>query len=224
MADTVLVSTLIDKVRSRADMADTNFVTDAEIISFLNDAYRDLYNLIVLKYENYFLETEDVTTVVGTDAIPLPSDFVKLVGVDARLGSSDPWDTLDPFTFAQRNLYRTATRAADYHYNVRASNLYLAPAPLTAFYVRIYYVPTATTVTSAAQSLDLINGFAEFMTLHAAIACKDKEESDTGVLQIGLAKAEKMAIEFCAQRDASAPASVIDVHALESDNYLVNLR
>jgi len=61
---------LIDQVRQRSDMEHTEFVKDAEITTYLNESYFELYDLLVSRYEDYFVtdftdKSLDILSVTG---------------------------------------------------------------------------------------------------------------------------------------------------------------
>lgn len=62
----------------------TGFVTDAEITSRLNEAVSELYDLVVVAFEHYYVSQELFTLAgnVGGNTLALPSDFYKDVGLD----------------------------------------------------------------------------------------------------------------------------------------------
>jgi len=120
MYNQVTLSDLITRSRQRADMVNTQFVTDSEITSYLNESLGELYDLIIQNAGNEFFmrrawirETPPEDAPVpspdgymvrdaqdGTFAV-LPPDFYRLLGVEAHFGDGVPW-ILRPYTFTQR--------------------------------------------------------------------------------------------------------------------------
>jgi len=120
MYNQVTLSDLITRSRQRADMVNTQFVTDSEITSYLNESLGELYDLIIQNAGNEFFmrrawirETPPEDPPVpspdgymvrdaqdGTFAV-LPPDFYRLLGVEAHFGDGVPW-ILRPYTFTQR--------------------------------------------------------------------------------------------------------------------------
>lgn len=61
---------IINQVRQRSDMEHTEFVKDAEITVFANQSYFELYDLLVSRYEDYFVtdftdKVLDILSVTG---------------------------------------------------------------------------------------------------------------------------------------------------------------
>ena len=76
---------LIGQVRSHADIQDSDFVTDDEIMSFLNLAYRTLYDIIIDANQDLFVE--NLIFRGSNYPMQLPYDFYKLRGLDIRYGN-----------------------------------------------------------------------------------------------------------------------------------------
>ena len=221
------LETLIDKARKRADMENTDFVTDDEITDYINAGYRELYNLLVSKYDSdYFVA--DPYTITGdgsADSFDLPTDFFKLLGVDMQ--SNGEWVALRPFSFADRNKYSLASFVGSSvltRYRVRGNSLWLTPTPANGAAFRLWYVPRFTELEESDDVMTGVNGWEEYVITHAAIEMKDKEESDVTIL---LAKKSSIKAEIesiSPNRDAGGPDVVTDTSQLGlwSDPYSSN--
>ena len=77
MTDFVSLSTLRLLARQRADMENSQFVTDDEMRRYINRGYAELYDLIVTSAnsEDYFLSSSTVQLVTGTKTYNLPSEL-----------------------------------------------------------------------------------------------------------------------------------------------------
>jgi len=120
MFNQVTLSQLIVRCRERADMINTQFVTNDEIVSYLNESLGELYDLIIQNAgQEFFLRRawiEESPPAAppnyspngymvrgaqdGTYAV-LPPDFYRLMGVEAHFGDGIPW-LMRPYTFTQR--------------------------------------------------------------------------------------------------------------------------
>lgn len=211
MADTIAVSALITKIRRKADIENSNVCTDAELITYINSAFKEMYNAIVLKYENYYVTSGSISVVSGTATYALPADFLKLLGIDR--GSSGSVISLKPYAFQQRNSHGGAGGFyvnERYRYILQGANVKFVPTPTTTETLTIWYVPVPTAITSSAQTVDMINGFDEFITEECAgqVMRKQNLGGEEYFAKARLKKAE--IIEFCAMRDANEPDSVED--------------
>jgi len=226
---------LVARVRQRADMESSLFVSDLEVQTYINSAISELHDILVQTYgQDYYVSSSTFNTVAGTDSYPINSstsgpnisDFYKLRGIDAKLNGSD-YFTLRPFNFNERNLYQnwgtwSLLGLTNIRYRMVGGNIVFSPKPDGATEVRVWYIPTAqqfdsaTPATSTTTFAD-INGYAEFVVIDAAIKCLQKEESDVSTL-IGQKTQMKRRIEEAADnRDAGHPLSVSDIYVANDE-------
>lgn len=204
-------------VRERAEMTDSTFVTDSanSLDSIINAACGELYDVLVTKFEDYFVASASVSLVAGTDSYAIGAispSFYKLLGVDALDGSR--YRTLSRFNFAERNEAsgNTAAPLTSLRYQLRGSNLVFHPAPSAAATARVWFVPRMTQLVAATDTFDAINeAWAEYAILVAAIKCLDKEESDTSALRADLARIKRDIDEAALNRHADGPTRIVDM-------------
>lgn len=203
-------------VRQRADMVNSTFCTDAELNSFINAAYYELYDLLVQKYgDDYFATSATITTDGTNDKFNLATDFYKLLGVDLQVATNS-YVTVPPFQFSDRNRYAIPNMpllsgAATMRHRLLGSQLWLVPLPSASQTVRYWYVPRLTALANDADTVDGVSGWEEYVVVTAAIMAKDKEEGDCSVLmaeKAGLIQRIEAAAE---NRNAGAPQTVADV-------------
>lgn len=134
--------------RQRADMVNSTFISDAELSSYINASYFELYDLLVQKYGNDYYMTEYSFKLQGNvSRYPLPPDFFKLLGVDLQIsGGPDGYVSLRPFTLAERNRYSTANvqtwiGVTNLRYRISGNDLWFTPSPQTGQTIRIWYIP-----------------------------------------------------------------------------------
>lgn len=134
--------------RQRADMVNSTFVSDAELNSYINASYFELYDLLVQKYGNdYYMKEYSFQLVGNQSRYDLPEDFFKLLGVDLEISAGpDGYVSLRPFTLAERNRYSTANvqtwiGVTNLRYRISGNKLWFTPSPQTGQTIRIWYVP-----------------------------------------------------------------------------------
>ena len=134
--------------RQRADMVNSTFVSDAELSSYINASYYELYDLLVQKYGNDYYVKEYSFNLAGNQSrYDLPDDFYKLLGVDLEIGSGpDGYVSLRPFSLAERNRYSTANvqtwiGVTNLRYRLSGNKLWFTPSPQTGQTIRIWYIP-----------------------------------------------------------------------------------
>lgn len=236
MATTMTLAELKTAVRQRADMVNSQFVTDNELKSYINQSYFELYDLLIQKYgDNYFsADPIEFATDGASLQFPLPNGvltfingrtktggyvapaFYKLLGVDLKLANqSDSFVTIRPFNFSDRNRYAVPNFQSFYgvtnlRYRLNGDYLWLTPTPAAGQQIQVWYVPRLTTLELDSDVADGISGWTEYIVCDAAIKCLQKEESD-----VSMPFAQKQAliarIESAAEnRDAANPSTVSD--------------
>lgn len=217
------------QAKYRADMVRSEFVTNAEWLTYINDSYRELYGLLLQKYGNdYFVAgTPDnwyqFTTSGSTASYVLPDGsstyklldgtttapaFLKLLGVDVKHGSD--WHALLPFNFVDRNQRQNgqASNLNRPRYRITGARLWFAPTPQGSLTVRIFYIPRLTELSADDDVLDGVNGWEEYVIIDAAIKAMQKEESDVSVLFAQKGAIIKRLDAEAENRDAGSPATV----------------
>ncbi len=213
MAAVTLV-TLTGRAREKADMVGSTFVTDAadSLWAFVNEGVQELHELLVESFgADYAVSTSALTTVAGTEAYALPSDFYKLLGVDLTIAGKSR--DLKKYNFKKRNLYRNIVGTQIPRYRVDGAYLRLLPAPSAVYTGSILYAPTTPLLAATGSTVNFPNGWERYVVLHAAMCCLRKEESDhTGVEREKLGLRGHI-IQVAANRDAGEPEQAVDVEA-----------
>lgn len=219
MADVVNVSDLITSVRRRANMENTQFVTDAEIITYLDQANRKFYNLLVTEFENWFVSETTFPTVDGVAEYTLPTDLYKLLGVDLVDAGGRAF-TMRPFELNERNRIVHTWIGKPVRYILKGTKIVLVPTPSGGSQnIKLLYVPSPTAITLSSQTIEVFNGFDEYIALDSAIRCLMKEESDTALLERERAYMEQQIIELMRGRDAGFPKRVTDLATLNDRSF-----
>ena len=140
--DLVSLSTLRTLSRQRADLENSQFISDTELLRYLNRAYAELYDLIVTEAnsDDYFLKSSDISLVSGTKAYDLPTDFYKSRGVDLTVGS-DIYP-LRRYNFSQRDVGSRYSLMRNLRYHIQGNSIYITPKPSSSNTITIWYVPS----------------------------------------------------------------------------------
>jgi len=219
----VTVQQLIDRIRQRANQETSGFVTDAEIINLINVYKRELDDLLVRSYgDDYYSSSATFSATASTANYSLSAltsgTFYKLVGLDmADTSSPTGWRDVKPYNFKERNRPSLMTGLTvsqangDVRYKLLGSNLRLQPAPTATISMQLWWIPTTTALSLTTDSFDDGNGWSELIVLDGAIAIKDKEESDTAILQNDRARITQRIAEMSLNRDAGEPKTMADV-------------
>ena len=141
--NTTTLSQLITRIRERADMVGSNFVTDREVTHMINQSVADLHSLLVTLYENYYVKTAPAITLPAGNPSTVPDDFYKLLGVDFTTGGATY--SLKPFMFSERRSYATPfyanTSLPNLFYQLQGNEIRFIPDDTVAGTVTLWYVP-----------------------------------------------------------------------------------
>lgn len=229
MSYSITVSSLITNARQRANKERSNFVTDSEVLGLVDRAYKELYDLVVTTYQDYYADSYDFNVVGGVKDYPLPDNFYKLLGVDMYI-DADRFVTLRQFMFQERNKYRfnmitptIPTQIMQYH--ILGSDLRFMPSPTSQTQMRLWYVPRAKNLTlsgsPASNETNVINGqngWEDFIITTAAIYILLKEESDVSGLMAMKEEAKQRVMSVGVNRNTAEPERIYDVGSI-ADNW-----
>lgn len=221
MARTYLVSELVTSIRRRADVEKTQFVTDAEIIEYIDRSNCELYDLIVSKYNDYFMSSQTYT-LGGSEFITVPADFYKLLGIDqAETPTSDRWFTLRPINFNERNKRFNTLFNMSYHptyrYHLQNDQIRINPIPAAADVLRVWYVPAPVKITLGTQTIDGKSGWEEYIIVDCCAKIRVKQELDPQAFMVEKARLEQRILKMAQNYDGGLPARVTDTYSINDD-------
>lgn len=213
--------------QQRADLVNSNFVTQSEWNSNINQSRFELYDLLTNVYENWFMAPPiQITTDGQTIQYPLPDGilydrakpFYKLMGVDCGLANANnAFVTLSRFNFIDRNKFVFPNISSTFYgvfnlqYMLVGETLYFIPTPSAGQFLRVWYQPRLTQLLKDTDIADGVSGWTEYIIVDAAIKAMQKEESDVTVLMVQKQALIKRIEESAINRDISQPASISDV-------------
>jgi len=194
MASAATLSDLRARALDYADMTGSNFPVEARVNDYINSAASEMYDILVNAYEDYFLSTQSITLVAGTENYALPSDFYK----------------------AKRVYYLSGGRRFSIHpFNLETLDG-AKTSPLTSGSAELWYVPEMSLMTSDSDTISsiippMIKGWPDYKAISAAIRLLIREESDpTGLMQEKLLMQQRL-ISLAEPRDAGIPDAIQDI-------------
>lgn len=213
----VTLTTLVARVRERADMVGSSFIVDSAtgLYAWINEAHQKLHGMVVGALGEEYVSSSQAFTTAGTD-ITLPTDFYKLYGVD--LNFHGLMRSLKKYNRAERNLYREIHPEFTPRYALVGSALRLYPVPSSGLTGAILYAPEATTLAAGSDSVNYPNGWERFIVIDAAIQALAKEESNTSTL---VAERDLIVREIETakeERDLANPHQVVDVSTFDTNS------
>lgn len=177
------LTTLEARVRSRADMVGSAFVTTTEIRDFMEAAWQDLYAQASVQYEDLLVTRADLTAAINTGSLSLPADVKRLRGLRIK-----DFEFLRSLSLHEIRTLDTTGRKGRPHYYwlsggttaMTADILPYCDAPYT---ITCYYQPALGLADAVAiGSIPQLACWDEYVVLSAVIKCKDKEESSVSTL------------------------------------------
>lgn len=212
MALSVTVNATVSRIRKGADVetADqaNSVVPDAEIIEYINDSYRELFEICAEYAGPERFGTS--TTLTGT-AYTLPADFYQLLAVDYTVGTDVR--TLKEFTFAERAIQFDADRP---RWRIQNGALKFNPSTFAAS-VTLWYVPTPAAL-AAGGSFDSIAGWDTYVVAYGVLKVREKQEYNTSDARADLDRAEARIRKHARLIKPKAPA-MVDVRTLPDSYY-----
>lgn len=233
MPRTRTLAQLRARARVLADAVTSTNTSDAEANVEINEAIAELWDLECKADPKRHMRRVVLTASSGVrsydfaaaDFSPTAADFYSLVGVK-YIGTDNEEEPLQPFEFhddgplERRPQQYPHSYGALVRYDVRYSGIAGAdvrlvfdadpePGPRYA----VYYTRAAPTLASDLDAFDGVNGWEEWVALRVAIRIRDREETDTSVLQAELARAYQRITTMAPQRDAGRSKQVASVWA-----------
>lgn len=208
---------LRDEVRQRANMENAdNFITDAEIDRYVNQsicAWRDM--LVENRGQDFFTGSTTIT-LTGVSMYALPADYYQILNVSYV--ENGVFTTLTPYNRGDGATYANAGGTVPLRYRVANNNLFVLPATAQGSLL-VTYVPLATTLTLDTDTLEVFNGWEEWIVLDAAMKALEKEATDTSQLFMRREITERRLMAQAQFNDRGFPESVTDVRDVDLSGY-----
>lgn len=210
------LSELRTRARQRADMVNSQFVTDLELNNLLNKGLAELYDIVVNAFEDYFTTNLNFTVTTG-DTYNLPTDFYKLRALD--FSSNGQWLACREFQFNERNRSQTGANwlygnGPARSYRIMGDTLLLQPTANATGLYRLWYVPSPTELTTDSQTIPASLakfGWDEYIVLWAAERMLSKEESSVTDVQNERSELSVRIKQMAANRQVDQSSQIQDV-------------
>lgn len=206
-------STLISDIRRTADMENTSFVTDTEIVRYINLAYQWAYMKLGESYEDWNLTAYHFATTAGTREYSVPSDFIRL----RKLMYVRDYGTSSEREYPlKRNNWSSTDSTPSYssvpnRFMLRGSKIRLYPNVNGVHDYYLYYLAAPATLTAASTSVEMQFGMDRFIAYDAALRCLIKEKSDTSEVMAERNNAFNDLLSSIDNRDSSEPMTIQEV-------------
>lgn len=222
--NTTTLQNLVDRTRQRADMEGSTFVSDTEVIGYINVAMAEIHDILVDRYEDYYVSSQQFTLPADNPGT-LPNTFYKALGVDFNTGGTTY--RLRRFSFQERNVYNSpamvAGRVTNTLYAIQGAEIKFIPSPTVSGTATLFFVPEAQQfATSGSGFMDatvvtkapaVAFGYEEYVVVDAAIKCLQKEESDVQMLMVQKQQLKERIENAASNRDQGEPTAITDSRA-----------
>lgn len=222
MARTRTAEDLVLDIRRRANLENSEFVTDDEVLEIFNQEAAELHAHITANEGQHHLRssfTINVTTATlpATPIYDLPPDFWSLQEMSASIGGI--WRSLEPFMDNERARLLNAqlyAYSASPQYRIQAGQVEFLPGT-QAYTVQMFYTPASIRLElnqNPPQTFDGYDGY-EVAAIYGSVATlREKEETDPSFYQAQKDRILKHIDSMAARRDGSHPERVTDVVGL----------
>lgn len=202
---------MVADCRKRADMENSEFVTDNEITEILNQELAELENHIWPNQDKPFrrnLQTYTLTSDPLDSLQPLPFDFLSVQEVMADYNGVK--QNITPFMAAEHSLYLNSDILVYYgppKYRIQAGNIEIVPVN-QAMTVYLWYTPCLSRLVNPSDIYDGVNGW-EVAAIYGTVAqMLQKEESDYSLWESRKERMLQRVDAWAAKRDAANPERV----------------
>lgn len=212
------LSTLRSRAQQRADMVGSQFVTDAEWTTYLDDAASELHDILLQSDPNIVSATGSISVVNGIEAYALPTDFYRAQALYWMSGGRRQFP-LRRFALHQLGadadiLMVSMTSVRPHSYDLIGSQIWFFPLPQSNGSIQMIYAKQYIRFTGESATLDYptVNGWDEFVVIGAALKALAKEQNESQALML-----EKQALTarirtMAAARDQFEPRPFRDVY------------
>lgn len=226
MARTVTLSAIRTRCKERADMENSNFISDAEWNRMIDQAHTDLWDELVLADPERYAAYQTLTGDGSTTDFACASDYYGTIRVDWRVDNSDGIYEEVPRVFgAEANRFNHSDSGvpSGWHpvYNTSTPTtpmIRILPPPENGDTLRHVYTVAPSTLSDDADTLDGVSGWEEYVVLKVVIRALNKEESNTAPHERDLAAMQVRLESMKEARSINQAGRVIDTRGPD-DNH-----
>lgn len=220
MARTFTAGELRTRVRDHADMANSSFVSDAEMLRYLSANYCALYDELVTADPERFRTEQTITVGTDTDTsgrkFAVASDYYGTIKISYNTDNNtrDPLrraygTELDRYNYSQTDtsevwapVHNTTTPATQ--------KIELLPPPNSGEVYTHTYIVAPAELTTASDTVNGVSGWEKYIILLTVLDCRDKEETPTGSVERQIAAFQERLQRMRYNRDAANSGRVVN--------------
>ena len=208
MTWTFTANEAIRRAKMKADMKNSNFISNADWYDFFNEAWTDLYDLLIETSEEYWI-AEDTITLTGVTDYALPTDFYKSIAWDLAVNPSS-------------NIYTTIKKYNNSERNKTVGNV----ANIPSGQIRLLYYPIPVKYDSGTgdDPIEGVAGYEKMIVTHMAAMALEAEESSSTALRRAYDEQYRKIQEAATNRSMGEPGTVSDSYVEGNSLYHPTLR
>lgn len=187
---------------------------DVDLFDYVNRGCAALYRLLTLVDGGQrYISSSTITTVAGTEAYNLPSDFMTMFSLGGEIDGVQRW--FSSYEMNERPaLIDTSVGwlGEPFMYRLRTSTISLLPIPQDVYSLTLWYSPAPSTLTTG-QTFDTIARLDDYIIWWAAkeVCKKDRNWELHDRLTADITKLEGQIDALSRLRDQNGGARIIDI-------------
>jgi hypothetical protein len=206
-------------------MESSTFVSDAEMLRYISASYTDLYDQLVRSDPERYRKEQTFTGDGSTTKFAVESDYYGTIDISYDTDQSGR-SSLRRAYGSEMNKYRgNQTAVAGVWapvYNTTTPStekIELLPTPNSGDTYTHTYIVAPADLTTAADVVNGISGWEEYIVIDCAIKCRTKEETPTGDLERALERFTKRLQEMRYNRDAANAGHIINTRGDDREGF-----
>lgn len=200
-------------VVSWLDDANKGYFTDANLLTWINNAQRQVQLQLLQAGQNWYMKPVETQTVSGQSDYILPSDFIeehRIEIVISGTGSTENRQPLGEITTNQQDLV-SLNLGTPTNYFIKKDRFVVLPTPNQAWTLRLYYSPMVIDLVSDSDVPDVPEEFMEYVALLAAFNGFIKDDRAPANLLTKKNEYEVIFKQMAVDRTTDRSRQVVDV-------------
>lgn len=205
MARSVTLLQMRTAVQTRGSYENSADITPTVLNDVINEALAETWDILVGKWEDYYVTRANLSVSANQDGITPPADFYKLRKleiVDTSMPSG--YRRLRPHDLDYAHVFGPVSNK-QYRYRLEGSLLYLAPIPTVAETLRLFYIPACPVLAADGDTFDGINGYEQLVIQLGLRRCKIRQDQPTGAEDAEIERLTRRVRTAADSRDADEP-------------------
>jgi hypothetical protein len=208
MARNVTLLEIRTEIVNQGGYKNSPVFTTPVLNTWINRALAKVYDLVWQSGDDYYTDETALFTIAGSDAVVLPADFKKLIGLGRLDGNT--YRRLRRMRISEWAKW-SGSSGAPTRYRIQKGNLRLAAPPDAIYTLKALYLPVAPTLAADGDTFDSIDYFDELAIAYVLLKCGGRDERGLGDLKDNIATLERNIRSQATARDAAEPEYLADL-------------